>query len=72
MNIRPVTTADAENCGRIIYQAFAGIADRHNFPRDFSSPEAAMQMAQISVGDPNIIGFVAETDDGQFLGSNFL
>jgi len=45
MNIRPVTAADAENCGRIIYKAFCTIADRHNFPHDFPSIEAAMQMA---------------------------
>ena len=72
MNIRPVTTADAENCGRIIYKAFSGIADRHNFPHDFPSLEAALQIAQMSVNNPNIVGFVAETGDRQFLGSNFL
>jgi L-amino acid N-acyltransferase YncA len=72
MNIRPVTITDAENCGQIIYKAFCAIADRHNFPHDVPSPEAAMQMAAMSVNDPNIVGFVAETDDGRFLGSNFL
>ena len=72
MNIRPVTINDAENCGQIIYAAFCAIADRHNFPHDFPSPEAAMQMAAMSINDPNVVGFVAETDDGRFLGSNFL
>ena len=72
MNIRRVTTADAENCGQIIYKAFSAIADRHNFPYDFPSIESAMQMAQMSVNNPNIVGFVAETDDARFLGSNFL
>ncbi|HEX8287206.1 MAG TPA: GNAT family N-acetyltransferase [Pyrinomonadaceae bacterium] len=72
MNIRSVTSADAENCGQIIYKAFGSIADRHNFPHDFPSLESAMQMAAMSVNNPNIIGFVAETDDGRFLGSNFL
>ena len=72
MEIRPVTPADAENCGQIIYKAFCGIADRHNFPHDFPSPEVAMQMAQMTVSNPNVVGFVAEADDGQFLGSNFL
>jgi predicted N-acetyltransferase YhbS len=71
MNIRSVTTADAENCGRIIYKAFCGIADRHKFPRDFSSIESAMQIAAMSVNSPNVVGFVAEAD-GKFLGSNFL
>jgi predicted N-acetyltransferase YhbS len=72
MNIRPVTIDDAENCGQIIYKAFCAIADQLNFPHDFPSPEAAMQIAAMSVNEPNIVGFVAETDNGHFLGSNFL
>jgi predicted N-acetyltransferase YhbS len=71
MNIRSVTTADAENVGRVIYKAFCGIADRHNFPCDFSSVEAAMQMAAMCAENPNVAGFVAE-NGGEFLGSNFL
>ncbi|MBA3442969.1 MAG: GNAT family N-acetyltransferase [Pyrinomonadaceae bacterium] len=71
MNIRHVTVADTENCGRVIYKAFCGIADKHNFPHDFPSLDAALQMAQMSIANPDIDGFVAE-DDGQFLGSNFL
>ncbi len=71
MNIRPVTTTDIENCGRVIYKAFCGIADRHNFPHDFPSLDAAMGMADMTVNNPNVDGFVAE-DDGRFLGSNFL
>ena len=72
MNIRTVTNADAENCGRIIYEAFCGIADRHNFPHDFPSIEVAMQMAGMCVNSPNVVGFVAENEAGEFLGSNFL
>ncbi len=71
INLRPVTPADAENCGNIIYKAFCGIADRHNFPHDFPSPEHAGGMAQMLVGHPAIYGVVAE-NDGQFVGSNFL
>jgi GNAT superfamily N-acetyltransferase len=71
MNIRPVTPTDAEDCGRVIYEAFRGIADKHNFPHDFPSVEAAMQMAQMCINNPDIHGFVAE-EDGKFLGSNFL
>ena len=71
MNIRPVTIADTENCGRVIYKAFCGISDRHNFPHDFPSLDAALQMAQMSIANPDIDGFVAE-EDGHFLGSNFL
>ena len=72
MNIRPVTPADVENCGQIIYKAFRGIAERHNFPLDFPSIESAIQMAEMAVNSPDIVGFVAEDGDGRFLGSNFL
>jgi predicted N-acetyltransferase YhbS len=71
INIRPVTSADAENCGQIVYKAFCGIADRHNFPHDFESAEQVRQFAQILTAHPAIYGVVAE-NDGQFVGSNFL
>jgi predicted N-acetyltransferase YhbS len=72
MRIRPVTTADAENVGRIMYKAFCGIADRHNFPCDFPTLEAAMRMAAMCAENPSVTGFVAENGNGDFLGSNFL
>jgi predicted N-acetyltransferase YhbS len=72
MNIRPVTPSDTKNVGQTIYNAFCGIADRHNFPHDFPSAEVAMQMAQMCVGNPDTVGFVAETEGGEFLGLNFL
>jgi predicted N-acetyltransferase YhbS len=72
MNIRPITASDTENCGQIIYKAFSEIADRHNFPRDFPSVGAVLQMTAVSVANPHILGFVAEDGNGKFLGSNFL
>jgi GNAT superfamily N-acetyltransferase len=72
MNIRPATPADAENVGPALYHAFCGVADRHRFPHDFPSAEGAMQLARMCVGSPDILGFVAEAEDGRFLGSNFL
>lgn len=71
MEIRNITPADAENCGQVLYQAFCGIADRHNFPHDLPSPQMALQMAQMCIHNPDVAGFVAE-QDGRFLGSNFL
>jgi hypothetical protein len=68
MNIRPVTTDDAENCCRNYLPGIRRNRRPAQFPRHLASVESAMQIAQISVGDPkNVIGFVAETDDGQFL-----
>ena len=45
LTIRPAVTADIEICGRIIYQAFKDIADRHRFPPDFPAVQDGIQLA---------------------------
>ena len=72
INIRPVTPADAEICGNIVYKAFCGINDRHNFPHDFLSAEQTNGFAQMLIGNPAIYGVAAEGAGGEFVGSNFL
>ena len=69
--IRPATPADAEACGRIIFEAFRGIADQHGFPWDFPSAEAGTQLATTFIEAPSIYGVVAELD-GRVVGSNFM
>ena len=71
MNIRPARPEDAEACGRIIYEAFRGIAERHNFRPDFPSADAATQLAHHFINDPKVYGVVAE-GGGRVVGSNFL
>jgi predicted N-acetyltransferase YhbS len=71
IRIRPATPADAEACGRIIYEAFKGIAERHNFRPDFPSADAGTQLADLFIRDPAVFGVVAE-GDGRVVGSNFL
>jgi predicted N-acetyltransferase YhbS len=71
IRIRPVTPDDAEACGRIIYEAFRGIAERHNFRPDFPSVDAATQLAHLFINDPAVFGVVAESG-GRVVGSNFL
>ncbi len=71
INIRPVSPADTKKSGEVIYQAFCGIADRHNFPHDFHSAEQAHDFARMLTGQPTIYGIVAESDS-EFVGSNFL
>src|ERR687894_2484733 len=71
IRIRPATPADAEECGRIIYEAFKGIAERHNFRPDFPSADAATQLADLFINDPGVFGVVAESG-GRVVGSNFL
>lgn len=72
MNIRPITTADTENCGRVIYEGFKSIDDLRKLPRDFPDLESGMRFAEMAINNPNIYGVAAEDDDGNFLGSNFL
>ena len=71
LDIRAATRADVEACGRIIYEAFQGIAEQHRFPPDFPSNEAATQLASLFIEHPDIFGVVAESD-GEVVGSNFL
>jgi predicted N-acetyltransferase YhbS len=69
--IRAAVPVDAEACGRIIFEAFAAIADQHAFPRDFPSVEVATQLATVFIGDPSVFAVVAEFD-GRVIGSNYL
>lgn len=71
INLRSITSADAEKSGEIIYKAFCGIADKHNFQHDFTGVEQAHGFAQMLVNHPAIYGVAAESD-GKFVGSNFL
>lgn len=70
-HIRPARADDAEQCGRICYEAFAAIADQHAFPRDFPAVEAATAACSFMIGHPQFFGVVAELD-GRVVGSNFL
>ena len=71
LRIREALPADAEACGRIMHQAFEGIAGRHGFPADFPSAEAATGLAQALIASPTVFGVVAEAE-GRVVGSNFL
>lgn len=71
ITIRPAAVSDIEACGRIIYEAFKSIADRHHFPPDFPTVEAGVQLATSFINHPAIFGVVAEYD-GRVVGSNFL
>jgi GNAT superfamily N-acetyltransferase len=62
---------DAATCGRICYEAFAAIADRHVFPPDFPSVDAATAITSGMIRHPGFFGIVAE-HEGKVVGSNFL
>src|ERR1700737_1508619 len=69
--IREPTAADAAECGRILYAAFAGIANQHNFSPDFPSVAVATDAASMLIAHPGVHGLVAE-EDGRIVGSNFM
>jgi predicted N-acetyltransferase YhbS len=69
--IREAASADVGECGRILYAAFAGIANQHNFPPDFPSVAAATDVASMLIAHPGFHGLVAE-EGGHIVGSNFM
>jgi predicted N-acetyltransferase YhbS len=69
--LRPGEPGDADACGRICYEAFRSLAERHGFPPDFPSPEVAIEVVGGLLAHPGFYGVVAEKD-GVILGSNFL
>jgi len=69
--LRRAVPADIPECGRILYEAFATLADRHGFPRDFPSVEAATRSMRALISNPGFYGIAAEVD-GRVVGSSFL
>ncbi|HEX3431778.1 MAG TPA: GNAT family N-acetyltransferase [Rhizomicrobium sp.] len=69
--IREVRGEDTPQLGRIAYEAFAAIANAHNFPPDFPNAEIATTVIGMMAGAPGVYGVVAE-DAGQMIGSNFI
>jgi predicted N-acetyltransferase YhbS len=71
ITLRPGTLEDAKQCGEICYRAFRAIAEEHNFPPDFLSPEVSITLLSEFMAHPQIYGVVAELD-GRVVGSNFI
>jgi GNAT superfamily N-acetyltransferase len=71
LRLRAGTLEDAETLGLICYEAFKGIADQHNFPPDFPSPEIAVGLVSSLLSRDDVYSVVAEVD-GRVVGSNFL
>ncbi|PYK62736.1 MAG: GNAT family N-acetyltransferase [Verrucomicrobia bacterium] len=71
VTLRPGNAADAQRCGEICYNAFKAIAEQHNFPPDFPSPEVATGLLAGLLAHPGFYSVVAEIE-GKIVGSNFL
>jgi predicted N-acetyltransferase YhbS len=71
LTLRPGTPADTERCGTICFEAFQAIADRHHFPPDFPSPQAAIASTARRLSHAAYYGVIAELE-GRIVGSAFL
>lgn len=71
VRLRTIEPRDHEAAARITYEAFAGIYDRHCFPRDFPTLDVARGLVAAFGAHSSIWGVVAEAD-GRVVGSNFL
>jgi GNAT superfamily N-acetyltransferase len=71
VGLRAIEPGDHEAAARITYEAFAGIHDRHRFPRDFPTLDVARGLVAAFSTHPSIWGVVAESG-GRVVGSNFL
>jgi GNAT superfamily N-acetyltransferase len=71
IELRDFEPRDVEPCGRICYEAFRDIAERHGFPADFPSAEVAAAVLSMLEATPGFYGVVAERK-GVVVGSNWL
>ena len=71
LTLRPAYLSDAKRGGEICFEAFKTIAERHAFPPDFPSADAATNLHSQIIARPDVYSVVAELD-GRVVGSNFL
>jgi GNAT superfamily N-acetyltransferase len=71
IQLRSMQPEDVEPCGRICYEAFKDIAEKHNFRPDFPSAEMAIALIGWLFASPGAFNVVAESDR-RVIGSNHL
>lgn len=71
LTLREAVPADIPECGRILFEAFATLAQAHGFPPDFPTVAVATGCMRGLVTNPGFHGVVAERD-GRIIGSTFL
>src|SRR5688572_24831443 len=57
--------------GRICFDAFRSIHDRHGFPRDFPDVDTAVTVVGLLTELPDVVGVAARLE-GRLAGSNFI
>jgi predicted N-acetyltransferase YhbS len=77
--LRPGRIEDADKVGKIIFEAFSAVANKHSFPPDFPSVDVARGLASSLLSNPRFYSIVAEDntsnggeDKDSIVGSNFL
>jgi GNAT superfamily N-acetyltransferase len=70
MIVREATPQDAQSCGRIFYDAFEAIANRHNLPVEPGSPDFTRFHVDTMLANGGYAGVIAERD-GEVVGSAF-
>jgi GNAT superfamily N-acetyltransferase len=71
VRVRTASVEDAPVCGKICYDAFFTISQRHGFPCDLPGPEVAIGLLSMMFARSDFYCVVAETD-GRIVGSNCL
>jgi predicted N-acetyltransferase YhbS len=71
IELRPARAEDVPELGRICYEAFKDISERHGFPSDFASVEFAQQVVGMLVQQEDVYG-VAAFDGAAAKGSNYI
>jgi predicted N-acetyltransferase YhbS len=75
--LRPGRIEDIDKVGKIIFEAFSAIADKHGFPPDYPSVDVARGLASSLLSNSRFYSVVAEDtstgeDKRMVVGSNFL
>jgi GNAT superfamily N-acetyltransferase len=71
VNLISPTFEHIPELGRICYEAFKDIADRHHFPPDFPSAGIGRAVISMMIQNEDVYG-VAAVNNGEVAGSNFL
>jgi len=61
-HIRPIAAADLRECGRICYEGFKVVNERHGFPPQFPSIEAGEARVRRMFNTPSTFGVVADSE----------
>jgi GNAT superfamily N-acetyltransferase len=75
LRLRPGVIDDAKAVGKIIFEAFSGIAAKHGFPSEFPTVDIGINVATSFLSNPGFYSIVAEDterEDNKIIGSNFL